>query len=333
MRSDKIIPGLVLVLIGGAFLLHNLGYIDFHWGNLFRLWPVFLVIAGVNLVLSNTRAPWAIGVKVLVVLLGFGLIIFANPGRGYHFWGPFKYHYDYSDSNHDNDNDDDDDDDNDTVTAGKGIVKVEGKSAFNEPFVADTRYARLNVNGGGTVYKLSDTTAQLFHADTKEVMGRYEFSSTKEDSVAVLDFRMRSKKGHINWSSDNSNVATFRLNPNPVWDINVKTGATELDFDLTKFKVRSVTLNGGAASLTVKLGQPLELTSVEVSTGVSEVNISVPQNAACSITSSSGLSSTHFDGFKKIKDNYYETPGYAAAKNKIHIKMSGGISEFNVKRY
>ncbi|HEY0244107.1 MAG TPA: hypothetical protein VGC01_00965, partial [Mucilaginibacter sp.] len=66
---------------------------------------------------------------------------------------------------------------------------------------------------------------------------------------------------------------------------------------------------------------------------VSEVNISIPQNAACRIKTDSGLSSNQFDGFNKKDDDDYETAGFANAKNKMYINISGGISDIKVKRY
>jgi len=78
---------------------------------------------------------------------------------------------------------------------------------------------------------------------------------------------------------------------------------------------------------------PVAMTDVDVQTGVSGVDISIPQNAACSVETDSGLSDNHFEGFTKTSDNNYETPGYASAKNKMHIHISGGLSGFNVKRY
>jgi hypothetical protein len=152
-----------------------------------------------------------------------------------------------------------------------------------------------------------------------------------DDSVHVLDFKMKNHNG-MNFDSD-KNRADIRLNPIPEWEINVETGATSLDFDLSKFKVRELKLHGGAASFTVKMGNPLQMTNVDVSTGVSGIEISIPTNAACSIETDSGLSDNHFDGFTKTSDNNYETPGFAAAKNKMHIHMSGGLSDFKVTRY
>lgn len=328
MRNDRIIPGLILVLIGGMFLLHNYGYVHFNWMNFLYLWPIFIVIGGVNLIFAHNRSAWATIIKVAVVLAGFGLLAFGNFGNRLHFWPNSYYTF------HNNDDNDDSDDEDSTGTSKSGIVKVEGNSFFNEPYTAGIRVAQLNISGGGTTYNLSDTTNQLFSANTKEFMGKYEFSHHNDDSTYVLDFNMKKNNGHrFSWGNSKSNEATFKLNPKPEWEINVEAGATELDFDLTKFKIRKLKMEGGAASFNVKLGQPLAETNVEVSTGMANVNISIPKNAACRITTDSGLSSHQFDGFTKKDDDSYETPGYDGAKNKIVISIDGGISDFKVRRY
>lgn len=322
MKNDKLIPGLVLVLIGAAFLLSNFGYLHFHWYNIFHLWPVFLVIVGVNLVFANNRSAWATILKAAVIIIGLGLVFFGDFGGRFNFWPAMHYSY----NNDDNDNDNSDDDDSD-----KGDIKMNGKGNFNEPYKADIKVARLNISGGGTVYNLSDTTNQLFTANTSEENGTYTFLQSKDDSVYVLNFKM---KNHHNFKFDSDkNEANFRLNPNPEWQIYVETGAAKLDFDLSKFKLRELKLHGGAASFNVKLGAPLATTDVDVSTGVSAVDISIPQNAACSIETNSGLSDNHFEGFNKTENNNYETPGFDAAKTKIRIHISGGLSDFKVKRY
>ncbi len=330
MRNDKIIPGLVLVLIGAAILLSNFGYLHFHLYNIFHLWPIFLVIAGVNLVFAHNKSVWATIVKIAVVVLGLGLLFFGNFGERYNFWPGYHYSYnnnnDKDDDNNNNSDDDDDDDDNNN-----GDVKMSGKGAFVEPYKPTIKTARLNISGGGTAYNLSDTTNQLFSAIAKNENSRYEFSHSMDDSVYVVNFDMKHNNG-FNFDSD-KNQANIRLNSNPVWEIHVATGATALDFDLSKFKVKELKLEGGAASFNVKMGVPLALTDLTVSTGVSGVDISIPKDAACSIETDSGLSDSHFDGFNKTSDNNYETPGFDAAKNKFHIHISGGLSDFKVHRY
>src|ERR1700748_2579881 len=186
MRNDKLIPGMILVMIGAIFLLNNFGYINFHWSNIFHLWPIFLVIGGVNLVFANNRSPWATILKIGVVVAGFALLVFGNFGDRYRWWWPhstYSYHHDDNDSDDNgsnNDSDDDDNDDDDDNNSGK-ITKVEGNSTYNEPYNSSARIARLNISGGGSTYNLRDTTNQLFSANTKEFYGKYQYDHHSED--------------------------------------------------------------------------------------------------------------------------------------------------------
>src|SRR6185437_15818767 len=170
-----------------------------------------------------------------------------------------------------------------------------------------------------------------FKASTRDGNARYDLNKHQDDSVYVLDFHMRNHRG-FDFDSDR-NTAVIQLNPNPEWEINVETGATELDFDLSKFKIRELNLHGGAAQFNVKLGAPLASTNVDIKTGFAGVDISIPKTAACSIETDTGFSGNTFEGFNKTADNNYETQGFAASKNKIHIHIRGGASDFKVTRY
>jgi hypothetical protein len=330
MRNDKLVPGTILVIIGALFLLDNFGVINFSWSNFFHLWPIILVIAGVNLVFSHNRSGTATAIKIIVLIAGMGFLIFG--GLGHH---RYANNWDYGFRHHWNYNDDDSDND-DSSMSGDSIVKVEGNGHYQEAYKPAIQFARLNISGGGTSYTLKDVTNQLFEANTKEYSNRYVLQTNVDSTTETLDFDMNNKHHHgisFNFGDTKSNSAYIKLNTNPEWEINVEAGAAKLNFDLSNFKIRKVKLEGGAASFYVKLGQPLAETNVEVSTGVSEVTVSVPQNAAVHITTETGLSSKNFNGFQNKGDNEYETPGFAQATNKMYIKLSGGVSDFKVKQY
>ncbi|MES2808838.1 MAG: hypothetical protein V4619_09455, partial [Bacteroidota bacterium] len=229
-----------------------------------------------------------------------------------------------------------DDDDNDDSHV--NISKVEGNSEYNTPYADSIKVAKLSISGGGALYTLSDTTDQLFSATTREFEGKYVYIHSQADSVAILNFKMDGKKtlkfglGRRH-NKNRNNEAIFRLNTKPEWEINIKAGAAKLDFDLSPFKVRSLDVAGGAADFEVKLGQPLATTNVNVETGMSSTTIKIPNGVACHIKSSTGLSSTHFEGFNKKDDGNYETAGFANASKKMYIKISGGMADFKVERY
>ncbi|WP_374951681.1 LiaI-LiaF-like domain-containing protein [Mucilaginibacter sp.] len=338
MRSDKMIPGLILVAIGAIFLLNNYNVIDFHWGNLLRLWPIFLIMGGVNLVFANNRSTWATVLKLSVVVAGFALLIFAHVDNNYFFprysWNHNGWHHNDRDNDGSDDNDDDDDDDNGRDNNSRGIVKVEGSSTYSQPYTPAATSAILNISGGGTSYTLKDTTTELFSAVTREFYNKFQFEHSMNGNVPVLGLHMKKKNGNnFNWDSDKSNSADIKLNTRPEWEMNVDAGATKLDFDLSKLKIKQLKISGGAASFDIKMGQPLTTTNIDVSTGVSEVNIKVPTNAAVRIESNSGLSSTDYDGFVKNGDGTYQTAGFSTAPNKMYIHMKGGVSDFKVTRY
>jgi len=328
MKNDKIVPGMILVLIGAAILLSNFGYLHCQWYNIFHLWPIFLVIGGVNLVLANNKTLWASVLKVTVLVVGLFLLFFGDFGERYSFWPRhFSFHNRHYYNNHDNDNNsdnnDNDDDDNNSGQVGSHV--------FNQPYT-NARLAKLNINGGATAFYLSDTTNQLFSANTNDNKDRYDFSGSMVDSVYTVNFKMKDHHG-FHWDSDDDNRVNILLNPNPIWSVELDAGAAKVDFDFSKFKVKSLDVRGGAASFDIRMGQPLTTTNIEINTGVSGVNIKIPENAACSIESNSGLSGNDFDGFTKTRDNHYETPNFAAAKNKMYIHISGGLSGFDVSRY
>ncbi|HEX3386883.1 MAG TPA: hypothetical protein VHS53_16900, partial [Mucilaginibacter sp.] len=184
--------------------------------------------------------------------------------------------------------------------------------------------------------RLNDTTNQLFFADVKSNRNKFQFESHKEgkDSVFVMDFHM---KRHDSWWNDDEDkdMVSINLNTRPEWEMNIEAGATDLDFDLSRFKMRHVTVKGGAGQFVLKMGEPLVTSNVTVTTGASDVTINVPKDAACNIESSTGLSSNNFEesGFQKKDDGHYETSNFDSAKNKYYIHIKGGVSDFKVNKY
>ena len=73
-RRGGVVGPLVLIFIGGVFLLQNTGYLPPNaWQNLWRLWPVILVLAGIELLLAN-RVPWLVLASVAALVLVVGAL-------------------------------------------------------------------------------------------------------------------------------------------------------------------------------------------------------------------------------------------------------------------
>lgn len=312
MKTGKIVWGIILIFIGSIFLLENFNVLEFYWSAVWRFWPVVFILIGANMLLSRfgneVYAPYLIGSITIITL---ALIAYQgtrpHANRG---WVRFKH-----ESRHDWQNDSGD-----------------TSSTFTEPY-SGTKRARLNIQGGATSYRLSDSTSNLFEAVVNQHFGRYTLTKSMSDSVEILNFRMRDK--HQSWNLDKmeNNNTSLLMNRNPIWDIKVEMGAGEVVFDLTEYKVNKLSFEGGAASFEARLGSKVPLTDVSVETGVANVEIEVPSASGCRIIVDSGLSSKDFTGFIKQSDGTYETSNYGTAANKINISLKGGLSSFEVKKY
>ena len=186
------------------------------------------------------------------------------------------------------------------------------------------------------VVKCLWATDSLFDASANKKSGNFSLTKSANDTTNTLTFKMNNKRnGKKNsWSfNTGGSEVDIRINKQPLWEMNVKMGAGEVDFDLSDYKVRVLNFDGGAADVKLKMGERLPITDINVKTGVANVEIKVPANSGCRIKTHTGLSAKDFRGFVKKDDGSYETPNYKESKNKIFINLDGGLSNFDVDTY
>ncbi|WP_207532205.1 LiaF transmembrane domain-containing protein [Desertivirga arenae] len=315
MKTERVIWGLIFLFIGGVLLLDNFGTIDFHWGVLWRFWPLVLIILGVNMLFpsDDSNKGGMISVVITIAALVFIGVQGTKPDRD----NDSGFYWDHKRS-----------DDNDEENAEEEDAQG---NTFSESISATTKYAVLNIEGGATKYELKDTTGELFVAEVKRRGTNFSLLKTSSDSTDNLSFSMSGK--HKLEGRSGAGKAELKLNTKPIWDLNLEIGAGKIDFDLSPFKIKSIKLQGGAAAFDMKLGAPQQITTIDTDTGVSKLTISIPEGASCEIHSDTGLSSNEFDGFEKREDGTYVTPAYDPAKPHFVINISGGLSKARVERY
>ncbi|ATP57545.1 hypothetical protein CPT03_14220 [Pedobacter ginsengisoli] len=310
MKLDRIMWGIVLLFIGGVLLLENFHIIDFYWRNVWRFWPIFLIIAGVNILFNRSKSQIGGMVSIAILVVTLGVLFYkgqqAPEGRS---WSNSHIEEDIDFDNTNSEH-----------------------LSFSHPFT-DTGSVKtiLNISGGGTSFDLKGPTDSLITADVQKRGGTFSLQTEKTDSITTVNFKM---KGKSKWNmSDGGNDVDMRLNINPIWEMHMNMGAGEVNFDLSQYKVRSFNFDGGAAALDIKFGDLLPITDVAVKTGVADVKIKIPTNSGCRIKTKTGLSSKDFTGFTKLEDGTYETPNYKSSTKKIFINLDGGLSSFEVNRY
>jgi hypothetical protein len=308
MKTKHLFWGILFISIGLLWLLGHFMRIFVEWDNVWKLWPVVIILWGVSLMIGN-KIVKAIVVGITAFMLAFA--IFTSFQYGFvHAGNGIDWSFD------DNNN----------------SYKY-GITDYSEEYDNNYSKATLNFDAGAGSFIAHDTTNELFFAHSEGKKDNYSLSKTITGQNVDLDFNMH--KGHIQFfhMNKNRNRVEVKLNSSPLWDLNFDLGAAAVDFDLSPYKTEKISINMGAASLKLKLGDRAEKTDLTIDAGASSIDISVPENAGCEIKSDVSLSSKHFDGFKDVGSDVFRTDNFENAKKKIYINIESGISSVKVTRY
>lgn len=315
MRASKISWGIVFIFIGTVFLLENYDIIDFSWGYIWRFWPLILIVTGINIIFSKSNSNIAKWLVIVTTVFALGLLVYANMNTPKTLNRHWSYNFD-------------DDVEEETATA-----IADEKSFYQENYDARFKTATLNINGGASTFTIINGNKNLFESTTQKNNDRYYLRKTDTDSAVVLNFKATSKNNNFDFDDADLSTVTMKIHTAPLWDINLNMGAGTADFDLSNNRVKQVNIKGGAADFKIKIGELYNDVNLSAETGIAKVSILIPTASGCKINTKTGLSAKDFPGFEKADDGSFTSPNYASATNKIMIKLKGGLSDFEVKRY
>ncbi|WP_288424435.1 DUF5668 domain-containing protein [uncultured Spirosoma sp.] len=348
-RRKGLFWGLLLLTLGVLFLARRAGWLDVNWHSLTNLWPVLLILAGINIILERRGNPAAfittvmLAVAVPITLFGF----FSRDTNRYQVvWGD-NYNRDHDDTDSDDgedgvdgdDSDEADDDDNESDYRAERERRsdgVERSSTFTEAMTPDTREAVLKMAGGAGEFNIGGTSDELIKADTKQTVGSYSMSVERDPSTRIPTIELKPTDGnqHIELKDGNfKNRVDVQLNTAPIWTMDVALGAGQGELDLSQYAVKSLKVAAGAASLDVKLSDKVEQSDVKLDVGAASVTVRVPKNVGCRVKKDGALTSENLVGFTETGGGEFLSPGYDASAKKITIRFDGGLSSLKVVRY
>jgi hypothetical protein len=309
MKTKHIFWGLLFVSIGILILLKNIGLLYIDLANIWRFWPVVIILWGITYFTKNQIVKGFIA-GISGIILAVTLFAFFNSSYNF-ICNAFSL----------NGND-----------FNFTINENTDTSSYSEPYNTKIKNCEFYLKGGAGSFAITDSTDYLMYAETQGIRNNYEIGRRDEDNNASITMTM--KKTHFVFNDEHQkNKTVISLNTIPVWDMNFDVGAAAIDFDFSPFKTDNIDIKMGAASLKVKLGNKLDTEKIHIKAGVSSVDILVPESSGCEIDCNTALSSKDFDDFNKISSNLYKTDNFDSAKKKIYIEINTGISSIHVSRY
>lgn len=306
-NDGGIVSGILLIAIGIIASCATLFDIEIVWSELMKLWPVLLIILGISM-LPLGKLPKSLMVLAMVLLSFVLYYIGINEDD-------ISRHEDETCHEYSNNTE----------------LDVQ---EFSEAYRDNIETAEVNIDYGAGVLRLNPPVDELVKASNTSNHVIQDFSVKYENRHADINFDLEDNINiSVNGKNVNSNIFNVALNKNPIYEFEINIGASNMNFDLSQYKVSKIEIDGGACNIDLKLGELHDMTEVSIETGVSDVRIGVPTASGCCIKSESVLASKSFDGFEKISSGTYETSNYYSADNIVNIEFTGAVADLKIYRY
>jgi hypothetical protein len=333
MKANKIINGLILILIGIIFLANTLGILDRSvWSDIFKLWPLLIVSLGLSLILRGKGLSF-LGplIILLAIILGAGAIY-----MGINFEGEIV---------------------SEVKTLSREIV-VEVQKAPEAELVpevktpSETETAQevesaqeaevtpevkespkiektsieLKFDVGKLI--LNESTPLLYECISQYRYKEFEpfekFSRTEKEANIIIYHSPVTKK---RISNDIKNNWELKLNNQIIYNLSIATGAINMDSDLSGFKVEKLYIESGVSN--INLVVPKYNSKIIINAGVSNIDIAIPKEVGAMLNIDSGIAIKNLDDFIKRNDTYISN-NYDNSEFKTEIEIDCGVSNINI---
>jgi hypothetical protein len=285
-------------------LLQNTGYLPPNfWVNLWRLWPLILVLVGIELLLAH-RIPWLVLVAVGAVVLCLGAV--STMSSVPHQYGPAAVTRSLQ---------------TDLGGARQAAVMV--------------RFGAGQLIIGPLLQPGPDQLAMMTYEGPVEMTPQPRYA-TSNGGIGQLEYEVSGRgPGFLPFASGRSDALRMQVDLNPavpITTLTVQSGAADAKLDLSTLRVSTLDINVGAAATTVQLPEAAGATSAHISGGAATITVNVPQGVAARIQHRGGLSTLTVDSsrFTLVSDGLYQSPDYAAAQNKVDLTLETGIATIQI---
>lgn len=285
----------VLIVVGLLFLLDNLGWLSSDaLLRLASLWPLLLVIAGIQVIANHTldrRTARTTGLAVTALSLA-GAVAYAALGPTQPLGSEHAHASERLSG----------------LTSGTLSLDFAGTVQINQSALGDTMFqADINYPNGDSAPDVS--------------LDRSNGTVSIQGSQGAFFPFFRAGRRQI----------VITLNDRIPWALEIGGGAASIRLDISELRLTRLELSGGASSVDATMPAPSGTVPIDVSGGASHISMRGPR-AAWRIQVSGGATSVDIDGnsFGSLGgDVSRQSSDYDRATNRYAIQVSGGASHIS----
>jgi hypothetical protein len=313
MKYGHLFWAIILIAIGCLFMISNFGWIDFHWSTVWRLWPLILIFWGIAILPIRDLIKYALLIGVIL----FTIVFFnkLTEPKGWFHWYNGNSQWNFGDEWN-----------KDKGGSGKNMES----QTLTVPYDSLSKKAELVLEAAAGDFKLEGLTGELISFSKNGNVGNYSLTSEDVGGKKQINIHLEKSEGPRKFTK---NEVEIRLNQQPVWNLDLDIGAASINMDMKDYRVDTITINAGASSIDLTLGNKNPVTVVNFDAGASSLNIRVPKDVACQVKSESFLVSRDFEGFHKTGSGLYQSDNFSSGKNKIYIDIETAVSSISIERY
>ena len=299
-RNRGLLFPLILIAIGAIVLLANTGVLSSEaLLRLGDLWPLLLVILGLQLILNHTLP------RQQATLIGLGAtVVIVIAAVAYAALAP-------------------------AAPFGTRQANSSGGLGGLTAATLDLSYnaATVDIRAGSLGDSLYQAHVDYPGSENPPTISLDRESGTLEirESASFVPFRLfGSSRRHL----------LVTLSDRIPWVIQVGGGATNLRLDLGGLQLSKLQVSGGANRLNAQLPSPKGTVLIDVSGGASNLTLRAPAQSEWRVAVSGGVSAVTINGSSSGTlggDFQRQSPGYDSATNRFDIQISGGASRVDFR--
>lgn len=287
--------GLCVVLFGLQLLANNFGWQWLVAVDLWRLWPVVIILVGISIVAKGHIFHSVVGgvLSLAVVAVVIGILV-TNPSNA------------------------------EPTEIRRDIAVARETQATSAAVTVDMGAASVHVSGSGEQAASGNFTSTVTDLTT---------TSRLDEDVQRVDFTTVSRhdRGWM-WLRSPRNTLNLQLQSNVPTDFSIDSGAANLDLDFREILARRIDIDAGASRIDVKLGDAAALVAMVVQSGASSIDVYVPKAiTGVRVSLDAGLSGKTIPAeIRSRSEGVYETDGYETAEKKVDLSIDAGASGITI---
>jgi hypothetical protein len=292
-RNRSFVGPILLILLGVALLLDQLGIWTLNWADLWRFWPLLLILIGLDILLNRTRWGGLLSLFIALAVI-IGVIFYALPA----------------------------------LTPPRGLER----ETFNVP-AQGVRTAVVTLGTGVGKLQVSslEEGANVVEAEMNydRAWTRVASEASTEGGEARVEIKA-TQTGRVPFGRSLDEEWRIKLNPAIPMRLDVNAGVSDADLDLKGLGLTRLNLSAGVGSVRVQLPAQGDY-QASLNGGVGALTVEIPSDIEARIHVETGLGTLNIAQRYVQDGQYYITKGYNTSKNRVYVDVAGGVGTITIR--